>query len=86
MSTPVSEIDKVSDELHALATAYAERAEGLASDPYFRDAVVRVAVSNFVWALFDKFDERGRDVLCQELQEQTAAVERVVGSHEGELN
>ncbi|WP_298332446.1 hypothetical protein [Asticcacaulis sp.] len=78
MTYPNTEIDKISVELHRLAQAYAEKAEGLASDPYFRDAIMKVGVSNFVWALYHAFDERGRQVLLEELTEQTAAIRRAV--------
>lgn len=78
MTYPQTEIDKVGFELHQLAQAYAEKAEGLASDPYFRDAVMKISVSSFVWALYDAADERGRAVLAEELVEQTAAVRRAV--------
>lgn len=78
MTFPSTEIDKIGLELHELAKAYAEKAEGLAGDPYFRDAIMKVAVSGFVWALYDAFDERGRAVLAEELVEQTSAVRRTV--------
>nr|WP_314428994.1 hypothetical protein [uncultured Brevundimonas sp.] len=78
MTYPQTEIDKLGFELHQLAQAYAEKAEGLASDPYFRDAVMKISVSSFVWALYDAADERGRAVLAEELVEQTAAVHRAV--------
>jgi hypothetical protein len=78
MTFPSTEIDKIGLELHELAKAYAEKAEGLAADPYFRDAIMKVAVSGFVWALYDAFDDRGRAVLAEELVEQTNAVRRAV--------
>jgi hypothetical protein len=78
MSYPSTEIDKISVELHRLAKAYAEKAEGLARDPYFRDAIMKTGVSNFVWALYHAFDERSRHILLEELIEQTAAVRRAV--------
>ena len=78
MTYPDTEIDKVGYELHQLAKTYAEKAEALASDPYFRDAVMKVSVSSFVWALYHAADERGRAVLAEELVEQTAAVRRAV--------
>jgi hypothetical protein len=78
MSYPETEMDKIGLELHELAQAYAQKAEGLASDPYFKDAVMKVSVSSFVWALYHAADERGRAVLADELAEQTAAVRRVV--------
>jgi hypothetical protein len=82
MTFPGTEIDKVGLELSELAKAYAERAEGLASDPYFRDAVMKVSVSNFVWALYHTFDDRGRQILAEELTEQTAAICRAVKPNE----
>jgi len=78
MTYPETEIDKVGFELHQLTKAYAAKAETLASDPYFKDAVMKVSVSSFVWALYHATDERGRAVLAEELIEQTAAVRRAV--------
>ena len=78
MTGPSTEIDKIGLELHELAEAYASKAESLASDPYFRDAVMKVSVSSFVWALYHAADERGRAVLADELLEQTSAVRRAV--------
>jgi hypothetical protein len=73
-------IDQIGLELHETAQAYAAKAEGLASDPYFRDAVVKLSVSSFVWALYDTFskDDRSLEVLRDELQEQWAAVDRQI--------
>ena len=72
-------IDQSALELHESARAYAAKAESLASDPYFRDAIVKVAVSNFVWALYDAFAKDGRlEVLRDELVEQAAAVARAL--------
>ena len=82
MTYPSTEIDKIGFQLHELAKAYAEKAESLASDPYFRDAVMKVSVSSFVWALYDASDERGRAVLAGELLEQTSAVRRAVDPNE----
>ena len=78
MTHPSTEIDKIGLELHELAEAYAQKAESLASDPYFRDAVMKVSVSSFVWALYHASDDRGRAVLADELLEQTSAVRRAV--------
>ena len=78
MTFPSTEIDKIGLELHELAKAYAEKAESLASDPYFREAVMKVSVSSFVWALYHAFDEQARAVLADELLEQTSAVRRAV--------
>jgi hypothetical protein len=78
MTYPETEIDKVGFELGQLTKAYAEIAASLASDPYFQDAVMKVSVSSFVWALYDAFDDRGRSVLAEELIEQAAALRRAV--------
>ena len=79
---PSTAIDKLSVELHEMAKRYAEHAEGQASDPYFREAVVKVAVSNFAWALYHAFD--GDDhclaALRLEMIEQSAAIDRAVQS------
>lgn len=81
MSYPSTPIDKLSVELHELAKAYAAKAEGLARDPYFREAIVKSSVSGFVWALHHAFkdDEFGRSALNQELKVQSAAIDRAVG-------
>ncbi|MBO9709461.1 MAG: hypothetical protein J7521_14745 [Caulobacter sp.] len=71
-------IDALSEELRQLAEAYAGKAEALADDPYYRDAVMKVAVSQFVWSLYHAFDDRSRTVLAEELAVQTAAVQRAV--------
>ena len=76
MTYPETEIDKIGFELSQLTEAYAEKADVLASDPYFRDAVMRVSVSSFVWALYHRADERGRAILNEELKEQSAAIDR----------
>jgi hypothetical protein len=78
-------IDQVGLELHEMARAYAEKAEKLASDPYFRDAVVKVSVSGFVWALYDAFSNDERlEVLRDELQEQWAAVGRAIDAEKAQ--
>jgi hypothetical protein len=82
MTYPKSEIDKIGYELHQMAASYAEKAEQLASDPYFREAVVKVSVSSFVWALFHKFDEFERSSLLSELITQTEAVRRALEPNE----
>ena len=41
MTYPSTEIDKLSVELSALAKAYAQKAVSSASDPYFREAIVK---------------------------------------------
>ena len=73
-----SPIRQVELELQEMASAYAVRTAALSSDPYFREALVKVAVSNFTWALFDAFedDASSLDTLGSELAEQAAAVGR----------
>jgi ligand-binding SRPBCC domain-containing protein len=74
-------IDQIGLELHEMAQNYAAKADSLASDPYFRDAVVKVSVSSFVWALYHTFAKDGHlEVLRDELIEQTAAVSRSLGT------
>jgi hypothetical protein len=75
MSYPNTAIDKISCELSELATTYANKAEMLATDPYFREAVLKTSVSAFAWALYHAFP-RERDVLDNELREQSAAISR----------
>ena len=82
MTYPETEIDKIGLDLYQMAEAYAAKAEGLARDPNFREAVMRTSVSSFVWALYHVFDEQGRAVLAQEMIEQTAAVQRAVAPTE----
>jgi hypothetical protein len=77
-------MDQIGLELHEMAEAYSARAAQLASDPYFRTAIVKVAVSGFVWALYDAFeDDFGRAALHEELKIQEGAVGRAIGG-EGE--
>jgi len=77
MSYPETEIDKIGYELHELATQYAVKADDLASDPHFREAVMKVSVSGFVWALFHAFqDDSSRIALALELAAQCGAIER----------
>jgi hypothetical protein len=75
-----SAIRQVELELHDMAQAYAARAEKLATDPYFRDAVVKVSVSSFVWALYHAHvsDSRSLEILRDELIEQGAAISRAI--------
>ena len=75
-----SSIRQAELELHELAQAYAAKAEALATDPYFREAVVKVSVSSFAWAFYDAFsgDTRNREVLRDELVEQAQAVGRAL--------
>jgi hypothetical protein len=83
MSRERSDIDRIGLELHERAQAFAERAEALASDPYFREAVLKVSVSSFVWALYDAFsDPSDRPALDSELKVQSAAVSRALGAAE----
>jgi hypothetical protein len=76
----ISAIRRIEIELSEMARAYAAKAEKLATDPYFRDAVVKVSVSGFVWALYHAHaaDQRGLEVLHDELIEQAAAVGRAI--------
>ena len=72
-------IDQIGLELHEMAKAYALKADAPASDPYFRDAVLKVSVSGFVWALYEAFDDpMARAALLDELNNQHAAVAREV--------
>ena len=72
-------IDKATMELSELAREYAEKAKALSSDPYFHQALVKSAVSSFVWRLYEEFDDDfGREALLHEMIEQTAAVRRAV--------
>ena len=57
MSYPDTELDKINVELHRLSESYAQKAAALASDPYFREAVLKVSVSGFVWALYHAFED-----------------------------
>ena len=76
-------IDQIGLELAEMAKAYATKAETLASDPYFRDAVVKVSVSGFVWALYHAFDDDfARSALHEELKIQEAAVGRAIKAEE----
>lgn len=79
MSYPETEIDKISVELGQLAKEYAERAAKLASDPYFKEAVIKVSVAGFAWALYHAFDdELSRDALNKEMKVQSAVIDRAV--------
>ncbi|MBA4012251.1 MAG: hypothetical protein C0481_10335 [Phenylobacterium sp.] len=82
MTYPETPLDKLSVELQADAEAYAAKVDGLARDPYFREAAVKVSVSGFVWALFHQFkdDPFARDALREELKMQGAAIERALGA------
>ena len=72
-------IDQIGLELAAMSKAYADKAEALASDPYFREAVVKVSVSGFVWALYHAFnDDLDRAALHNELKVQAAALGRAI--------
>jgi hypothetical protein len=51
----------------------------LASDPYFKEAVVKVSVAGFVWTLYHAFeDEFSRHALNRQMKEQSAAIDRIV--------
>jgi hypothetical protein len=79
MSPADTDIDRISVELSGLAKNYAEQAAVLASDPYFREAVVKVSVSGFVWALYHAFeDDHARAALNNELKIQSAVIDRAV--------
>ena len=85
--TETSPIRKIELDLHELAQAYAEKAASLATDPYFRDAIMKIAVSNFVWSLYHAHssDSRSLEVLRDELIEQTAAVGRAISPQEATI-
>ena len=81
MSSQSTEINKIGRELHEAAQEYAKKAAALAGDPYFKEAIVKVSVSGFVWALYHVFeDDFARRALDHELKVQSAAVERALGS------
>jgi hypothetical protein len=83
MTYPDTAIDKINVELYDLAKKYAKKAAALASDPYFREAVVKVSVSGFVWALYHAFeDDFSKSALNNELKIQSAAVDRAVGGND----
>jgi|tagenome__1003787_1003787.scaffolds.fasta_scaffold17538045_2 hypothetical protein len=84
MSYPDTDIDKISVELNGLAKAYATKATKLASDPYFKEAVMKSSVSSFVWALYHAFnDDFSRTALNHELKVQSAAIDRAVEGNTG---
>ncbi len=77
-------MDGVAAELYDLADQYAAKAEALADDPYFREAVIKVAVSHFSWAMYHTFQGvSDRWALDLELRNQAEAVGRSVLSGEG---
>jgi hypothetical protein len=79
MNYPPTEIDKIDLELHELAKDYASKAKDLASDPYFREAIMKVSVSGFVWALYHAFEDgQSRDALNHELKVQSATIDRML--------
>jgi hypothetical protein len=79
MNYPDTAIDKISVELGDLAKTYAAKAAALASDPYFKEAVVKVSVSGFIWALYHAFkDDHSKAALNLELKVQSAAIDRAV--------
>jgi hypothetical protein len=80
---PDSAIDKISVELAGLAKGYAEKAATLASDPYFKEAVMKASVSGFVWALYQAFpDDFSKRALSDELKVQCTAIDRAVGGRD----
>jgi hypothetical protein len=81
MTFPNTEIDKIGVELHELAEQYAAKADALANDPYFREALIKVSVSSFAWALYHRFDMvTERTVLDSEMQLQSAAISRAISA------
>ncbi|MDQ0462902.1 hypothetical protein QO010_000650 [Caulobacter ginsengisoli] len=73
---PTTDLDRVSLRISEMARAFAAEADGLASDPYFRDAVLKVSVSSFTWAMREAFDDRSQYLLADELATQATAVRR----------
>jgi len=53
---------------------------GLGSDPYIREALMRIGVREFSWALLAKFPEK------HELAEQLEIMADVIRNHEGEAS
>jgi hypothetical protein len=83
MSSPDTDIDRISVELSSEAKKYAEKAAALARDPYFREAVVKASVSGFVWALYHAFeDDHARAALNNELKVQSVVIERAISGTE----
>jgi hypothetical protein len=79
VSYPDTAIDKISVELSDMAKAYAEKAATLARDPYFKEAIIKVSVSGFAWALYHAFDDKfSRLALNTEMKVQSAAIDRAV--------
>ena len=79
MSYPDTDIDKISVELSSFAKNYAKKAAALAGDPYFREAVMKVSVSGFIWALYHAFeDDHARAALNTELKVQSAVIDRAL--------
>ena len=80
MSYPNTDIDKISVKLSSEAKKYAGKAAALATDPYFREAVVKASVSGFVWALYHAFeDDHARAALNNELKVQSVVIDRALG-------
>lgn len=76
-----TEIDKIGVELDELAERYAAKADALAKDPYFREALIKVSVSSFAWALYHRFEAvTERAVLDSEMKIQSAAISRAVSA------
>jgi len=84
VSDPETSIDKISLELKELADAYARKAAALASDPYFREAVVKASVAGFAWSLYHAF-EYERAALADELANQAVVVGRTQGAAAPEI-
>lgn len=51
-------LDLVSDEILRLTREYVEKLDSLGSDPFFREAVVKLAIKEFSWALVQDFDDK----------------------------
>lgn len=77
-SFPSTVLDKMSLDLNSDAEAYARKVERLATEPYFREALAKISVSSFVWALYHAFEDDPLTLttLSQELKNQSAVVER----------
>ncbi len=81
MSITPTAIDRIGIELSELSQHYAQKAEALATDPYFREAVVKVSVSGFVWALYHAFSGPiERAALDAELRNQSAVISRSISA------
>jgi len=82
-----TDIDRAGLEPKELADDYARKAAALAADPYFREAIVKVSVSGFVWSLYQAFDDDfARTALDSELRVQSAAIGRAVAQREAKTH